>query len=389
MPTNRYSGSGLGRAFHALTDRLRDARGAVRDRVTTRPDFVRFAARVPGLRSIARGRARDVFDLCAGFVYSQTLLACIETDLLSALAEAPCERTALEARLRMSPERAARLLGAARALGLVETRSGDRYGLGPLGAAVLANPGVIAMIHHHRMLYTDLADPVGLLRSDRIDTQMSTYWSYATSDTPGGLPAEDVADYSALMAASQSLVAAQVLDAYPIGRHAALLDVGGGLGAFVTAAAARAPDLRLAVFDLPGVLEGTRARLRAHALEDRVELAPGDFFADPLPEGFDVVSLVRIVHDHDDEPVRRLLARVRAAMAPGATLLVAEPMAETPSAPTVGEVYFAFYLLAMGSGRARSPRALTRMLEESGFGDVRLLPTDLPLQARVLIATAV
>ena len=41
------------------------------------------------------------------------------------------------------------------------------------------------------------------------------------------------------MAASQPLVAQEVLDAYPLARHRCLLDVGGGDGAFLAAAAAR------------------------------------------------------------------------------------------------------------------------------------------------------
>ena len=36
--------------------------------------------------------------------------------------------------------------------------------LGPLGAAMVGNPGVAAMVEHHALLYADLADPVALLR---------------------------------------------------------------------------------------------------------------------------------------------------------------------------------------------------------------------------------
>ena len=49
------------------------------------PRFQRFAADFPLTRAVAHSRARGLFDVVAGFVYSQVLTACIELDLLNAL----------------------------------------------------------------------------------------------------------------------------------------------------------------------------------------------------------------------------------------------------------------------------------------------------------------
>lgn len=112
----------------------------------------------------------------------------------------------------------------------------------------------------------------------------------------------------------------------------------------------------------------------------------GDFRTDPLPEGADIVSLVRVVHDHDDEAAMALLSAAWKALPEGGTLLLAEPMAGTPGAGGV-EAYFAFYLLAMGSGRPRCAEALTGMLHTAGFTRVRPLATRRPMLVRVLIAS--
>jgi demethylspheroidene O-methyltransferase len=358
-----------------------------RDRLLASARFRDAAAAFPLTRPLARRRARALFDLCAGFVYSQILLACVRLRLFDLLRDGPQPLAHLAHRLGLPAERARRLCAAAAALGLLARRSGERYALGPLGAALAGNPAVVAMIEHHALLYADLADPVGLLRGEA-RTALRDYWAYAAGEAPAALADDRVAAYSALMSASQPLVAGEVLDAYPLARHRCLLDVGGGEGAFLISAAERAPALRLMLFDLPAVARRARERLAAAGLAGRAQVFAGDFRSDPLPPGADVVSLVRVVHDHDDATVLALLRAVRAALLPGGTVLVAEPMSETRGAEPIGDAYFGFYLLAMGSGRPRSPREHAALLRAAGFDRPRLLRTRLPLQTQVLVARA-
>lgn len=365
---------------------LADRVFALRDRLLADPRFQRFASAFPPTRGIARRKGAALFDLCAGFVYSQILFACVRVRLFEVLAEGPATVPALARRLSLTPEAADRLLAAAASLGLAARRGGGRYGLGELGAALLGNPGIAEMIEHHAMLYGDLADPLALLRGEAADTRLGRYWAYAGADAPAASGDEDVAGYTRLMAASQPLVAEDVLDAYDVSRHRRILDVGGGDGTFLSAVAARAPSAELVLFDLPAVAERARARFANGPLAGRASAVGGDFCADPLPTGADLVTLVRIVHDHDDDSVRTLLAAVRSALAPGGTLLIAEPMAGTPGAERIGDAYFGFYLLAMGSGRARTPAALRAMLTAAGFTRTSTVSTRRPFLAGMVKA---
>lgn len=354
-----------------------------RDRQIASPRFQAWAARFPLTRGVARQRAADLFDLCAGFVYTQTLTACVQVELFQKLQAGPRTPEALAPELGLTVEAARRLLSAAAALGLVEPRGQGRYGLGQLGAATLGAPGVVEMIRHHGMFYRDLTDPVGLLRGAG-PTELGAFWGYAGGVRTAELGTGDTAPYSALMAASQAMVAADVLDAYPIRRHRRLMDVGGGFGAFAAAAARAAPDLHVSVFDLPAV--AAEAAVRLADLGPRATALGGDFFADPLPRGADVISLVRIVHDHDDGPVRRLLAAVHAALPPGGTLLLAEPMADQPGARRFGDAYFGWYMAAMGAGRTRSQPELCAMLAEAGFTAITPRRTARPLMTGLIVA---
>ncbi len=363
-----------------------------RDRLVSSAAFQRWAVRTPGVRSISRWRAAELFDIGAGFVYSQVLFACVRLKLFDLLADGPLPIAEIARRTALSTPAAQRLAEAATALRLLQRRGATsdgapKFGLGILGASILGNPGYAEIVRHHEMFYADLRDPVALLRGETGPTELSRYWPYAAGDAGRArIGAQDVSDYTDLMAASQGFVSGDILDAYDMGQHRVLMDVGGGDGTFLRAAAARTPALRLMLFDLPPVAETARARFAAAGLAQRATCHGGDFQNDPLPEGADAISLVRVAHDHDDAVVRVLLSRAHAALPPGGTLIIAEPMSGLSGAESMADAYFGFYLLAMGTGRARTPEQLGAMLSAAGFGDVRRIATRRPLLTAMVVA---
>jgi demethylspheroidene O-methyltransferase len=360
----------------------------LRNRLLGSSRFRDFVQKIPLIQYIARSQANDLFRLCGGFIHSQVLLACVRLGLIERLRAGPMAVSRLKSETGLTDAGAGHLFAAAEALGLLEYRDGDAIGLGPRGATLIDNPGVLAMIRHHAMLYEDLRDPVALFRGDAADTQMANLWAYASADDSRQMNAGSVNDYSELMAVSQSMVAEQVLNAVPLRRQSTLLDIGGGSGAFAMAAATRWPRLDVTVVDLPPVAAIARDRVQSAGLGSRIDVFGADASCDLLPDGFDVVSLVRVLHDHDDDMVRRLLAAARRAVRPGGTLLIAEPMAGDGAAGRLVSAYFNVYLLAMGSGRPRSPVELARFLDEAGFRRVRRRRTGVPMITGVLLATA-
>ena len=367
--------------------RLRGAWLDFRDRCLTDPRFHSLSLRVPFTRPVVRARQSELFDLVAGFVWSKTLSAVLETGLLELL-RGPGKSIALLAReMGLPDDSTRRLVEAAAALRIAECHGG-RYRLGDLGAALLADPGVQDMVRHHDAFYRDLEDPVGLLSRPKAETHLSRMWGYALATDATGATPEGVAPYSALMASSQAMVAREVTAAFPFDDYNDLLDLGGGQGAFAIAMARAHPHLRARVLDLPAVAERARVSVRAAGLSDRIEAVGGSFFEPAKglrPAG--VVSLVRILHDHDDDRLPMILAFARSVTRPGGRLLVAEPMSGTgPSARRITDAYFNLYLHAMGSGRPRKPRAIARFLREAGFQRPRLISTRAPLVASVLVA---
>ncbi|MDF3813391.1 methyltransferase [Rhodopseudomonas sp. BAL398] len=334
----------------------------------------------------ARRRAGVMFDLIAGFVYSQVLLACVQLKLFDRLAAGPVSAEDLAARLSLPLDSMRLLLDAAVALDLVQHRSRSRYGLGPLGAELRGNPSVTALVAHHAILYRDLSDPVALLRDGGGGGELAAYWAYARDRNAADLSGDSIAPYTELMAASQPMIANEVLHAVSFRDRSCLLDVGGGDGAFLAAVAARAPQLRCILFDLPAVAARAAARFEATGLSSRATAIGGSFLTDALPDGADIVSLVRVIHDHDDAEVMTLLRAIHRALPAGGQLLVAEPIAGVRGAEAIGDAYFAFYLKAMGSGKARTFAQLKHLLEAAGFGDIQLGAGPMPLVASIITA---
>jgi hypothetical protein len=67
-----------------------------------------------------------------------------------------------------------------------------------------------------------------------------------------------------------------------------LLDLGGGHGLYAIAFGALNPDLEAVVFDLPQVTEKTLEYIQMYGVGN-VGVMPGNFFTDPLGEGYDII----------------------------------------------------------------------------------------------------
>ncbi|MEM6857426.1 MAG: methyltransferase [Pseudomonadota bacterium] len=377
------------RAALTRRERWRIAYTARRNAIFGSPSFQYWCARLPFIKGVAKSRATQMMDHIVGFTYSQVLKVVVETQLLDLLANGPVRAGEVAHYTKLSEDAALALLRAARALDLAEEVVSDGWMLGQQGAVLVADEGTQAMIQHHRLLYRDLLEPLELLRKDRREpTELSRYWSYAGALHGAAERGRETAEYSRLMAASQRYVADQVLAAFSFSGASSLLDVGGGHGAFLRRVGEAYPELKLGLFDLPEVVETAFAPLASEVGARRLTAHPGNFFEDAVPAGYDLVSLVRILHDHDDAPAASILRNIRESLQPGQRLLIAEPMAQIPGAEPMGEAFFGFYLWAMGSGRARSPSEIIAMTKIAGFSKARLIAGPQPVIASMVVATA-
>jgi demethylspheroidene O-methyltransferase len=348
------------------------------------PGFQGLASRVPFLRPVANRRSQALFDIIAGFTYTQTLSACLELQLFSRLTRGPESLDVLADELAFEPHRLERLLKAAVSLDLLEARSQGRYALGIHGAAILGNPWIKGFIRHHPMLYRDLLDPAGVAYGHH-QTELSRYWAYSGEQDGTSAATSSVTPYSELMADSQIAVAREIKALHDFSKVHSLLDVGGGSGAFVEAIGYWYPHIRLTVFDLPALAPLAATRFKDAELSDRATFVPGSFLTDSLPQGADTVMLIRVLHDHDDESALRILTAIRGCLPPHGCLVLAEPMAGNPKLARITDAYFGLYFAAMGQGKTRTPEEIGALAQKAGFSGIGRALSKMPLITSVMV----
>lgn len=366
-----------------VPQRSRSLRSAFH-RLIARPGFQAWAARMPFAARRARKDGEAIFDIVAGFVNAQVLLALVELEILETLLDGPQRPEALALKAGMAPERMTALLNAGVALDLLALKRGGRVQLARKGAALVGVPGLRAMIRHHGAFYKDMADPVALLRGEA-ETELAHVWPYVFGDG-GAADPEIKRIYSDLMADSQAMVAADMLRMVDLRRVSSLMDVGGGSGAFALAVARAHPKVALTVFDLPGVADQALARFASENLSTRLDSVEGSFRDSALPEGHETISLIRVLYDHEDDTVRDLLAKCHAALPPGGQLVISEPMTGGARPHRAGDVYFSFYCMAMQTGRARSAAQIAALCRTAGFDDITCPKAPRPFVTSALVA---
>jgi SAM-dependent methyltransferase len=176
-------------------------------------------------------------------------------------------------------------------------------------------------------------------------------------------------------------------EAYDFSRHRRLLDVGGGTGSFLVAILSANAGLEGTLFELPKVAEIAKRKLAASSVADRVSVAVGNAVEDELPGGHDAVLLANLVHYFLPQPNVELVRRVRAAVEPGARLLLVDFWTDPTHTQPLPAVLMAGEFLSMVGGDVYSEDEMNGWLAEAGWRAVATLPLAGPQSA--IVAEAV
>ena len=169
--------------------------------------------------------------------------------------------------------------------------------------------------------------------------------------------------------------AAALAAAYDFSRHRRVLDLGGGIGAWLVALLRRYPMLEGTLFDLPGAAALARQRLARDPSVQRAQVVAGDFFTDPIPGGHDAVLIANVMHIYSPAHNLELLRRIRAQVPDGARLLLADWWTDaTHTHPPIAALVAGEFLMFSGEGDVYSEEEARDWLQKSGWRAVELTP---------------
>lgn len=326
-----------------------------------------------------------LLDLVFGYMPAQMLHAAAELRVADALADGPRTSAELAEETGTHAPSLYRLLRGLTALGVVDQKERDLFALTAEGQRL--RTGVPGSIRSLILLFC--GPDVWRTWGDMTETlRTGEYaWKRVTGRTSFEFfesHAELAATFNEAMSEHTRAVAPGVIEAHDFARYGTVADLGGGDGTLLAAILRANPGVRGMLVDLPSGLKAAPERLADVA--DRAEIVPGDFF-ESVPAGADAYVLKSVIHDWDDEKAAEILRNCRAAMDPGARLLLLEQvMPEMVTPETEGIVRNDLNMLVSTGGRERTEGEFRDLLEGTGFTGVTLTGPLSPSAYRVIEA---
>jgi predicted O-methyltransferase YrrM len=203
-------------------------------------------------------------------------------------------------------------------------------------------------------------------------------WASATAEPRWAERLDDVDFAKRIMAAMDARAAflGPALSAALADVHARrVLDVGGGSGAYACALADRRPELRATVLERPPVDSAARTLLAERGYDDRIEVASGDMFTEPLPAGHDLHLFSHVLHDWSEEQVRQLLSASFSALMPGGALVDHDTHINQSKTGPPAVAEYSVLLMHSTLGKCWSVGELAAMLDDVGFTRIAARPT--------------
>jgi len=170
---------------------------------------------------------------------------------------------------------------------------------------------------------------------------------------------------------------------FDFSRYRTVCDVGGATGQLSTILALHHPHLSCTSYDLPAVAPIAERAIAAAGLSDRVSVASGDFFADPLPKA-DVITMGLILHDWNLDGKLQLIGAAYDALPEGGAFIVIENLIDDARRENAfGLMMSLNMLIEFGDAFDYTGSDFTGWCKDAGFKDTEVLPLAGPASAGI------
>jgi hypothetical protein len=291
------------------------------------------------------------------------------------LAVGPKSASDIAAAVGAHPESLRRTLRALSTVGLFSASGRDCWALTEVGQCLRTDvPGSMRYMaiaetdHAHWIGWDRFIDAVRTGQPQAEAALGCPPWDYYAKH-----PADGEA-FSRAMANISLLAVEPILGSYDFSGAEVIADIGGAYGALLAAILRKEPKARGVLFDRPNIVQGATDVLGDVAA--RTELLGGDFLVDALPSA-NLYLLKHILHDWSDTESLKILRAVRAAMAPGARVLIIEFVIAEPALPGPAALMDLNMMVMLG-GMERTSAEYAALLEQAGLTLQRTVHTPSP-----------
>jgi hypothetical protein len=313
-------------------------------------------------------------ELLRGFLASKACFTALDLGIFEALDERPLSADALASRLEIHPIATERLCAALCALDLLDVIAG-RYTNSALACRYLVerSPDYMGGI---AALYS--LDTYAACQHLGAAVREGPGWRGRAPQAAQPADGERMQRLASAVRRGSRRAAAALLDAYDVGAHDGLVEVG-GTAELCVAVAQRHPHVRCAFFDAPHMCGGAEQTIAAAGMAGRVMIWPGDMFARfAIPRAGDLIVLGQMLHLWDDERALAILRNCADALPPGGTLLIREQLLDADRRGPVGPALQNLAMLLLDSGRERSAEEYLDLLAEAGLEPAGVIETAGP-----------
>ena len=310
---------------------------------------------------------RQISALTYGFIASKALFAALDCDLFTRIAGGTTTLPDLATSTGVAANRLRTLLTALKTVGLVTEQDG-RFANAPATAAYLVAgaPGDFRdyiKVVNGGFLYEGLRHLEKAVRGQRIFPDKGFYEGIVYS--PGGVGG---AAFSRAQHAGSLGPAHLMARRVDLAGAGALLDVGGGSGAYSHAFLRKNPALKATILDFAETTETARHYAAEAGLSDRVDFLPGNAVTTSWPGHQDVVLMSYVWSAVGGNDIRTLCRRAFEALKPGGQVLIHDFMVDDGHE---GPPFAAWYLLASvpdnPEAECLTPGFVEAHLREAGF----------------------
>ena len=308
--------------------------------------------------------AESVLGLSRAFMESRLLLTGAELDVFTLLASPKTLEemvTALESDVRGTEI----LLDALTAMGLLEKQDGCYSCPSEIALLLSSNSptSVLPMVLLSGNVWQRWSSLSEIIRTGHTETPPPTLFEN-----------EELTAFIHAMHIMGRQSAAAIVSCAKAKDAKALLDIGGATGTYAEAFLHQHPDMRATVFDRAPVIEMAKQRLASSNVLDRITLATGDFYTDPLPGDHDLILLSAIIHQNSREQNISLYQKCYDALVPGGRILIRDHVMSPDRIRPAGGAIFAVNMLAVTeAGNCYTLKEMADTLNAAGFERVALL----------------